>query len=95
MSNKLLEFIASFKDTKRAITALTLATYGAANAIFNAASNIDLLISTATLSSPDLDLQKPTMSVAAMIVITSLLLVQVAGITLLAVYASRYPSWTE
>ena len=88
----LLNWLPNFGDSGKATAALTLATYAASNAILNVGPDQYLLPISACAGS---DLQKPTMPLAAMVVITLLLAAQLAGLAFLAIYASRHPSWTE
>jgi len=88
----LLQWMPNFGDDAKASAALNLATYAASNAIMNvgAVPRSGYFLHASAGS----DLQKPTMSLAAMVVITLLLAVQLAGLAFLAIYASRHPSWT-
>ena len=88
-----LQWIPNFGSPHKTTAALTLATYAASNAMVEEAWHFEPSLS--ILTSPGVDLQKPTMPPAAMIVITLLLAVQVAGLAFLAIYASSYPTWTE
>ena len=88
----LLGWLPNFGDPAKATAALTLATYAASNAILNVGPGLQDFLLLACAGS---GLQKPTMSVATMVVITLLLAAQLAGLAFLAFYASRHPSWTE
>jgi len=88
----LLNWLPNFGDPAKATAALTLATYAASNAILNVGPGAQLFPISACAGS---DLQKPTMPLTAMVVITLLLAAQLAGLAFLAIYASRHPSWTE
>ncbi|MCJ1387060.1 hypothetical protein MMC17_010189 [Xylographa soralifera] len=88
----LLGWLPNFGDPTQATAALTLATYAASNAILNVGPSQQNLEVWACAGS---DLQKPTMAVATMVVVTLLLAAQLVGLAFLAVYASRRPSWTE
>lgn len=88
----LLNWLPNFGDPNKATAALTLATYAASNAILNVGPGTGLVPISACAGS---DLQKPTMPLAAMVVITLLLAAQIAGLAFLAIYASRHASWTE
>lgn len=82
--------VANFSDPAKATAALTLATYAASNVFLTLGSTSPPIFTCAGS-----DLQKPTMPLAAMVVITLLLAAQLVGLGFLAIYASRHPSWTE
>ena len=77
-----LQWIPNFGSPHKTTAALTLATYAASNAMVEEAWHFEPSLS--ILTSPGVDLQKQTMPPAAMIVITLLLAVQVAGLAFLA-----------
>ena len=88
----LLTWLPNFGDDATATGALTMATYSASNAILNVRPrNTGFFL----YGSVGTSLQKPTMPVAAMAIITLLLATQIAGLALLAIYASRRPVWSE
>jgi len=92
LQDALLQWMPNFGDDVKVSAALTLAIYAASNTIMNVGA---VAQSGGVLwSSVGLDLQKPAMPLAAMVVITLLLAVQLAGLSFLAIYASRHPSWT-
>ena len=89
---ELVVWLPNFGDDAKATAALTFATYAASNAILNVGPSLEYLFLYSCAGS---DLQKPTMPLAAMVVITLLLAAQLVGLAFLAIYASRIPSWTE
>ena len=89
----LMSWMPNFGNKDTATAALTLATYAAGNAILNigAGENVDFyFIST----SAGTGIQKPTIPLAGIVVVSLLLAAQIVGLTLLALYASRSATWT-
>ena len=88
----LMSWMPNFGDKDIATAAPTLATYAAGNAIMNIGpigESPGYFIST----SPGTGIQKPTIAFAGVLVVSLLLAIQITGLALLAVYASRSPTW--
>lgn len=90
--NALFEWLPNFRDPVKATAALTLATYYSNNAILNLVPNYSAV---PLYYDAGFDMQKFAVPLPAMIIITILLAVQLAGLAFLALYASRHPTWTE
>lgn len=89
----LMSWLPNFGDHDKATAAFTLATYAAANAILNVGpgqQSDGYWLST----SPGTSIQKPDISLAGLVVVSTLLAMQIIGLTLLAIYASRKATWT-
>jgi len=89
----LMAWLPNFGDHDNAIAAFTLATYAAANAILNVGpvQLTDGYFLSTSLGTP---IQRPDITFTGMVVVSILLAVQIIGLTLLAVYASRKVTWT-
>lgn len=90
----LMSWLPNFGAQDSALAALTLTTYAAANAILNNGAS-DSTTGYYISSSAGTALQKPTIALAGIVVVSLLLAVQIIGLTLLALYASRSATWTE
>ena len=88
----LFQWLPNFRDPIKATAALTLANYYSKNAILNFVPDYSAF---PLSSDAGLDTQKFVIPLPAMIIITILLAIQLAGLALLAHYASRHPTWTE
>jgi len=89
----LMSWLPNFGDHDKAIAAFTLTTYAAANAMLNVGPGQAIegyFLST----SPGTSIQKPDITFTGMAVVSILLAVQIIGLTLMAVYASRKVTWT-
>ncbi len=90
----LMSWMPNFGDEESATAALTLAMYAAGNAILNigtAGATPLYYIS----SSQGTSIQKPTIGLAGIVVVSLLLAIQIVGLTLLPIYASRNATWTS
>lgn len=90
----LMSWLPNFGNGNLTLAALTLATYATGNAILNIGPSSDFdafHLST----SPGTSIQKPTITLAGIVVVSLLLAMQMIGLTLLAFYASRSATWTE
>lgn len=90
----LFNWLPNFGDNDKATAALTLATYAAANAILNAGPKPYYNDSFPLYTSAGTSLQTPDITLAGMVVVSLLFGVQIIGLALLAVYASRRGTWT-
>lgn len=90
----LMSWLPNFGDENSAIAALTLATYAAGNAILNVGPGLDF-DGYFLFTSPGIGIQKPTIALAGIVVVSLLLAAQIIGLALLAVYAGRSATWTE
>lgn len=90
----LMSWLPNFGNENMTLAALTLTTYAAGNAILNLgpATDFDGYF---IYASPGTNIQKPTITLAGIIVVSLLLAMQIMGLTLLAIYASRSATWTE
>ena len=89
----LTSWMPNFGDKDIATAALTLATYATGNAITNIGPIGDskgYFIST----SPGTSIQKPTIAIAGVVVVSLLLAIQITGLAQSAVCASRRATWT-
>lgn len=91
----LMSWLPNFGDEDQITAALTLATYAAANAILNVGPNLYTNTGFFLSTSPGTGIQKPDISLAGTVVVSLLLAIQIIGLTLLAIYASRRATWTE
>ena len=90
----LMAWMSSFGNKGDAIAALTLATYAAGNAILNIGPSSNGVNGYFIYASSGTSIQKPTIPLAGIIVISLLLITQIVGLMLLALYASRSATWT-
>lgn len=90
----LMRWLPSFGNHDKATAALTLATYAAANAILNVGPSLEGSYGSSLYTSPGTSIQKPNISFPGMVIVSLLLAVQIIGLTLMAVYASRKVTWT-
>ncbi len=91
----LMSWLPNFGDANNTIAALTLTTYAAANAILNVGPDLYTTTGYFLSTSPGTDIQKPSISLAGIVVVSLLLAIQIIGLMLLAIYASRRATWTE
>lgn len=91
LQTALIIWMDSFGNETKATAALTLSTYAAANAILNTASQDGDYI----YSTQGTDIQKPDITIVGIIIVSLLLVIQITGLTLLFLYASRRATWTE
>ncbi|KAM0796359.1 hypothetical protein BDR22DRAFT_976251 [Usnea florida] len=89
----LMNWLPNFGNEDSALAAFTLTTYAAANAILNNGNSSSL--GYPIYSSPGTPMQKPTLPPAGIVIVSLLLAVQIIGLALLALYASRSATWTE
>ena len=90
----IMNWMPNFGEEDRATAALTLATYAAGNAILNIGTG-----GASTFyeiwTSPGTSIQKPVIALAGIVIVSLLLIIQITGLTLLAIYASRNVTWTS
>lgn len=91
----LMSWLPNFGNENMTLAALTLATYAAGNAILNLGPTLDDFGEYYIFTSPGTNIQKPTITLAGIVVVSLLLAMQIIGLTLLAIYASRSATWTE
>lgn len=89
----LMNWMPNFGNKDTAIAALTLTTYAAGNAILSMGTARDPNANDVS-SSPGTSIQRPTISLAGIIVVSLLLVIQILGLLILALYSSRSVGWT-
>lgn len=90
----LMSWLPNFGDEDNALAALMLATYAAGNAILNVGPSVFSTTAYHISTSAGTGIQKPTIALAGIVVVSLLLAAQIFGLTLLALYASRSATWT-
>ena len=91
--NALFQWLPNFGVPLKATAALTLANYYSNNALLNLGTGGGGAVP--LVYDPGMDMQKFAMPLPAMIVISILLAMQLIGLAILAIYASRHNTWTE
>lgn len=94
ITSQLLSWFRAFNDTSAAVNALGIATYYASEALLTQGANA-AHGSRSIYSSDGRTTQRPSMSIGSMIALCALLAVEVVGLTLIAVYRWRTPTWTS